>query len=139
MENAVMEKNNETLDKNTEGNLSKDFHREEALREFIPAADVYESDERFTLYLDLPGVKEEDLSIELERSVLIVKGEFTIGEEEKKDGYREFHKKGRYVRSFNIKAEIDRDHIEAGLKNGVLKLVLPRIEPEIKKIQVNAG
>ncbi len=141
MDTAVMERDtsSEVVEKEQaqENNVSA---KKMNLREIIPSVDLYESEDEFTIYMDVPGVKQEDLSIDLERNVLSIKGEFGVGAEEgEAKGYREFPAHGRYVRSFQIKAEIDREHIQATLKDGVLKLELPRVAPVTKKIEIAAG
>ena len=106
---------------------------------FVPRADIYETDEAIYLVADMPGVDEHSLDITLEKGVLTLNGAV---EPEAPEGfsltYAEY-RVGDYVRSFSLSDEIDQEAIEATLKDGVLRLKLPKIlEARIKKIAVKA-
>ena len=107
---------------------------------FVPRADIYETDEAIVVVADMPGVDENSLDITLEKGVLTLNG---VVEPETPEGYSlayaEYHV-GDYVRSFSLSNEIDQEAIEATLKDGVLRLTLPKItEARTKKIAVKAG
>jgi HSP20 family molecular chaperone IbpA len=106
---------------------------------FIPSADIYENDEAVYLVCDLPGVSDESVDITLEENVLTINGyvDFTAPE-----GYQlayAEYRVGDYQRRFAISNEIDQEHIEAKLNNGVLRLTLPKAKPEARKISIQAG
>jgi HSP20 family molecular chaperone IbpA len=108
-------------------------------RVFIPRTDIYETDEDIILIADMPGVGKECVDITLEKNVLTIKG--TV-EEETTDKYAPSfveYETGDYERSFNISTYIDRDAIEATMKNGVLRVRLPKAGPaKTQKISVKA-
>lgn len=95
---------------------------------FSPNVDIYETDQALTLLADLPGVKKEDLKIDLRDNTLTL-----IGDVETADGSDEQdllieYEQGRYYRQFALSEVIDQNRIEANLKDGVLKLTLPKVE-----------
>ncbi len=109
-------------------------------RKRIPHVDVIENQNEYILYADLPGVEEKGLDVTLEKEVLTIKGE---AHEEVPEGYTprftEFSP-SIFERSFSVSDEIDRDKIKATIKNGVLKLVLPKAETaKVKKIEITQG
>ena len=93
---------------------------------FVPSVDIYESDQGLTLVADLPGVQKDGLSIDLKDNVLSLKGQVTV-EEPGHMLYREYNV-GDYARQFTLADTIDQDRIAATLKDGVLTLVLPKVE-----------
>ena len=104
---------------------------------FVPRADIYETEKAIVVVADMPGVDETSVDITLEKGVLTING--TV-EPELPEGYslaRAEYRVGDYVRSFSLSNEIDQESIEAALKDGVLRLTLPKItEARIKKISV---
>ncbi|MFO7785112.1 MAG: Hsp20/alpha crystallin family protein [Thermodesulfobacteriota bacterium] len=107
---------------------------------FTPAVDIFETDKALTLVADMPGVKTEDLSIDLHENILSFTGDVIAPEKEGElDVYREY-RTGRYVREFTLGELIDQDKIDAELKDGVLRLTLPKVEEaKPRKITVKAA
>ena len=107
---------------------------------FVPRADIYETDEAIVVLADMPGVDEDSLDITLEKGVLTLNGTVEL---ETPEGYRlnyAEYRVGDYLRSFSLSDEIDQEAIEATLKDGVLRLTLPKItKVRTKKIAVKAG
>jgi HSP20 family molecular chaperone IbpA len=95
-------------------------------RIFAPLADIYETSERIFVLADMPGVDEQTIDITLEKNVLTIEG-YTSSQIEA--GLRLVHcesPEGNYRRVFLLSEEVDREGIEATVKDGVLKLVLPK-------------
>jgi len=95
---------------------------------YMPATDIFEDANGIHLVADMPGVDANTVDVMLEKNVLTISG--TVHEEsvEKHSlAYREYPV-GDYHRSFRISSEINRDAIEARVKNGVLELTLPKAE-----------
>jgi len=93
-----------------------------------PRIDLYEADEVIVLVVDLPGVKEQDIDVTLEKDHLTIYGAV---EDRAPEGYRRVYSEfcyGDFERSFLVSNEIDRDNIEASFDNGVLTLSLPKAE-----------
>ena len=112
--------------------------RLENTRVYLPRADIWEEENLTTLLLDMPGVEEKNIEITLEKNVLKLKGRV---KQDEFSGlaliYGEYGT-GDYARSFTVGDEIDRNAITAELKDGVLRVTLPRSKPETKKISVTA-
>jgi HSP20 family molecular chaperone IbpA len=104
-----------------------------------PAVDIIETQSEYILYADLPGVDEKSLEVTLERDILGLRAESRL---EVPEGYRKAFEEFEpvvYERTFRIADDIDRDKIKASLKNGVLKLTLPKAETaKPKKIEISA-
>ncbi len=101
--------------------------------------DVVENDNAYEVYADLPGVKQEDIEISLTSNVLSIKGSRHT-ETGKKEGsvHRESH--NSFERALTLPDGIDTEKIEANMKNGVLKLHIPKTEEAAaRKIEINAG
>ena len=107
---------------------------------FNPAVDIFETDRELTLLADLPGVKAKDLKIDLNDNVLTLTADETAYEQAgEKDVLREFQT-GTYYRQFSLSDTIDQSKIEAVLKEGVLRLTLPKVEAVTpRKIAVKIG
>jgi HSP20 family protein len=110
------------------------------VKTFVPRVDIYENKDSLFLIADLPGVDDKTVDIELEKNVLTITGRVENGR--MKDGtlmYSEYEI-GDYERVFTLSDEIDHDKIVATVKNGVLRLELPRAEKvKPKKIAIQAA
>lgn len=107
---------------------------------FVPAVDIFETDKEITVLADMPGVKTDDLTIDLRENILTLEGHVTPFEgAEEQDVLVEFEV-GTYWRQFTISEVIDQSKIEANLKDGVLRLSLPKIgKAQPRKITVKAA
>jgi HSP20 family protein len=107
--------------------------------DWTPAMDIREEDNRYVLEADIPGVAREDLDITLEDSVLTIKGERTVNNEENRESYRRKERiHGSFVRQFSLPDTVNTEAISAVITNGVLEIGIPKQEkPEPRKIAVN--
>jgi HSP20 family protein len=95
---------------------------------FTPAVDIFETDKEITLLADMPGVKAENLNIDLRDNVLTLDGDVNSPEgNDEVDVIREY-RTGKYSRQFTLSQVIDQSKIDAELKDGVLRLRLPKVE-----------
>lgn len=105
---------------------------------FVPKTDIYESGDAIVLVADMPGVDEKTIDITLEKNVLTING--TV-EPDDFTGYSAAYAEydiGDYQRAFTVSNEIDRDKIEAKVKNGVLKVTLHKAEQlKARKIAIS--
>jgi len=107
---------------------------------FTPAVDIFETDKEITLLADMPGVKAKDLDIDLREDVLTLTGEVKSPEGSSERVVLREYRTGRYVRQFSLSDTIDQSKIDAELKDGVLRLILPKAERAVsKKITVRAA
>src|SRR5579884_2764267 len=89
--------------------------------------DIVEDEQKLELYADVPGVKQEDLDIQVEQDILTIKGE--------RKGARF---RGAFERAFALPKQVDVEKIVASLEDGVLTLTLPkRAEAQPRKIKVS--
>jgi len=97
-------------------------------RAFLPSTDIFETDQALTILMEMPGVAKEDLEIRVEDDVLSVEGRLDFA---KYAGMRPVYTEyniGHYRRGFALSNKIDQDGISAEMRDGVLRLVLPKAE-----------
>ncbi len=95
-----------------------------------PPMDVHEDEKHYVITTELPGIRKEDISVEVHEGVLTLHGEKKNEREEKGDRRRWIERSyGSFTRSFTLPANADADHVDAGFQNGVLTLKIPKIEP----------
>jgi HSP20 family protein len=112
-----------------------------ALRRWMPAMDLVESDEHFVLRADLPGMSEDDVKIELEDGTLTVSGERKFEHEARKAGYYRVERAfGSFSRSLTLPKGVDADAVTAGFDRGVLEVRIPKPEErKPRRIEIGAG
>jgi HSP20 family molecular chaperone IbpA len=106
---------------------------------FTPDVDIFETETTITMLADLPGVRPDDLNIDLRDNTLTISGEiFPVEGGEEEDILIEYET-GKYYRQFTLSEVIAQDKIDAKLTNGVLRLTLPKVEKaKPRKITVAA-
>ena len=95
---------------------------------FTPAVDIFESEEAITLLADMPGVTSDGVTIDLHNDELKVSGEVEPQGSENETYLLREYETGRFHRHFSLSNRIDQDKISASMKDGVLRLVLPKVE-----------
>ena len=107
---------------------------------FLPAVNIYETKEHLVLMSDMPGVDEKSVEVSLENDVLTVQGRSVVGAPQGLEPAYAEYSSGDYRRSFTLSwDQINREGIEAVVKNGVLKVTLPKAEAaKPKRIAVKA-
>lgn len=104
----------------------------------MPATDILECADGFHIYMDLPGVALESLSIDLEQNELTVRGESSYGEQLGQVMRNEFSAL-TYERVFTLSDMVDRENIKAVVKDGVLDLFLPKADTmKPRRIEIKA-
>jgi len=93
-----------------------------------PSTDILEREDGFYVYMDIPGVRREDLKIDINENELLVTGRAMQGPVEKETFLEVQFGPGEYVRAVSISDLVDRENIKAVLKDGVLSIHLPRLE-----------
>jgi len=98
------------------------------VRYYVPATDIYETDETLTVFMEVPGVERKDIDINLENDVVRVEGRINPS---KYDGFEPLYTEynvGHFARSFTLSSKIDQQRIGAQLDDGVLTLTLPKVK-----------
>jgi HSP20 family protein len=124
-------------------NLNDELDRlfETPLQAWAPALDVQEDKDKFTVNLELPGLKREDISVQIEDGSLVVSGE---RKEETVSEGTEVHRRERYYgkfsRALTLPVAVAADQVKANYKDGVLSISLPKAEeakPKSIDVSVN--
>jgi HSP20 family protein len=107
---------------------------------FGPAVDVYEKDGKFLVEVALPGLKKDDIDIEVSDNSLTVSGK---AKEEKKDETSRYHyreiRHAEFSRTVNFPADIDAEQVTASFDNGILKITVPSTKPvAAKKVAIKS-
>ncbi|HNT76772.1 MAG TPA: Hsp20/alpha crystallin family protein [Anaerolineae bacterium] len=106
---------------------------------FVPRVDIYETDAGIHIVCDMPGVDENSVDIVLEKNVLTLNGYVTPQQPEGYNLVYAEYRIGDYQRRFTLSNEIDQDKIEATVKDGILRLVLPKAIPTSRRIAVKGS
>lgn len=106
--------------------------------DWMPAVDLIEDDANYTIHADVPGVKPEEVEVEVENGVLTLKGKRDETKKDEKEGYKRIERvSGSFYRRFTLPETVNADDIKAKTQHGVLEVVIPkRAKPEPKRIQV---
>jgi HSP20 family protein len=106
---------------------------------WAPQIEIFERDEKFIVRVDLPGLKKEDVKIEVTHDELTIEGERKLEKEEKAEGlYRTERAYGQFFRRIAIPEHVKAENAAAAFKNGVLEIEMPTIPvPEVKKRTVD--
>ena len=107
---------------------------------FTPSVNTREGEYAYHVEVDLPGVKKEDINVDLKEDELTISGERKSKSEiNEKDYYKQECSYGKFQRSFTLPDDTDVENIEANSEDGVLEVVIPKlkkVEKETKKIEV---
>lgn len=100
---------------------------ESSPRNVAPAVDIFEDKDAILVRAELPGVRSEDVKVEVENNILTLRGQRKLDHEDKKDGYHRVERwHGSFTRQFMLPRTVDSETIDAQLKDGVLTVKLPK-------------
>ena len=127
--------------------IFSDFARPESEQEtlamgnFIPPVDVYEDEQQLVLKLEVPGIKQEDLDVQVENQTLTVKGERKFEKSEKEENFHRIERRyGSFTRTFTLPQTVDAGSVKANYEQGVLTIALAKKEAaKPKQVQVEIG
>lgn len=109
--------------------------------DWLPGVDIVEEKDRFLLRSDLPGMKQEDISIQVVDGTLTIAGERKHGLESKEGRVHRVERSyGTFLRTFTLPAGVDGNKVSATYKDGVLEVALPKrdeVQPKLVKINGN--
>lgn len=107
----------------------------------VPALNVVETDSTYRLSFELPGVKMDDVSVQVDGDQLVVSAERRF-DDEKQEGdnyHRVEHRYGRFARSLSLPKDVRADQVDAAYRDGVLTVTVPKQEPsQARRIEVRA-
>ena len=116
----------------------KNIEKASELSAMAPAVDIFENDNEILLYADMPGVVKEDLLINMDNGMLSLSGIRKL-KTKGAAAWEEF-RNVKYVRSFSVPPTIDSGRVAAELKDGVLRLHLPKSEmTKPKRIEIKSA
>jgi HSP20 family protein len=117
------------------------FDRNQPAQRWVPAMDLVEHDDHFLLRADLPGLTEDDVSIELNDGSLTVSGERQAEHDQRERGfYRLERQYGKFSRTLTLPDGIDAEQIKASFKDGVLEVWIPKPEQrKPRRIPIGGG
>ena len=108
---------------------------------FAPPVDVYEDEHNVTLKIEVPGIDEKDIDVQIENNLLTVHGERKFEKEEKEENFRRVERQyGSFTRSFALPSTVNPEQVQAHYDKGILKIQLAKkAEAKPKQIKVNVG
>ena len=115
------------------------IHTGPLVGEWLPAADITETEDRVFVKAELPGIEEKDIDLSICGNLLTIRGEKKHLKEEKDENhYLGDRYYGSFRRTFHLPADIDQEHAEATFDKGILKISVPKMdESKTKKIEIN--
>ncbi|MBL7685066.1 MAG: Hsp20/alpha crystallin family protein [Deltaproteobacteria bacterium] len=107
---------------------------EGASASWVPSVDIFEDQESVKLHAELPGLKREDVKIQVKQNVLTLRGERKFESEKKKDNYHRIERRyGLFTRSFTLPNSVDESKIKASMKDGILEILIPKKPEAVEK------
>ena len=104
---------------------------------FVPATDIYETDETLTIVMEMPGVEKKNLTASVENDVLRVEGRIDFSKYEGMEPIYAEYNIGYYARTFTVSSRIAENGISAELQDGVLTLILKKAkEAQPRRIEI---
>ncbi len=114
--------------------FNDDFNGGMNVSEFSPRVDIAETEKAFEIEFSLPGVKKDDIRIDVNDGRLTVSGERKFKEEKNEKNYRSVESYyGTFSRSFHLPDNVNDEHVNAKYEDGVLKVILPKDEKKVAK------
>lgn len=102
--------------------------------DFVPTVNTREGEHAYHVELDLPGIKKEDIDVDVKDNVVTISGERKTKKEVKEEDYYKVESSyGKFERSFTLPENVDVENIHAESQDGVLEVVIPKLKKEEKK------
>jgi len=108
---------------------------------WMPSVDVKETDQALTFFIEVPGIRQEDIEVELVGDVLTIRGKREFAQEEQRESFVRIERSyGSFQRSFTIGVPVKADEIDAGYRDGVLTVTVPKAdEVKPRRIEVKTN
>jgi HSP20 family molecular chaperone IbpA len=125
---------------NTQSEITRQDESSKSTLALTPAVDIVEDEGGISLWIDLPGVPKDKLTVRMEAQSLLIEGEVSLDTPEGMEANYMEIRSPLYRRRFNLSRDLDPDRIEANYKHGVLSLRIPKSErAQPRKIAVNVA
>lgn len=102
-------------------------------RYYVPATDIYETEDALTVVMEVPGVERKDIEINLERDVIRIEARIDTAKYDGLDPLYTEYNVGHFARAFTLSGKIDQEQIGAQLEDGVLTLTLKKVKDAIPR------
>lgn len=108
---------------------------------YAPMLDITEGTEAYEVYIDLPGVRPEDVKLEMYEGKLVVSGQRSTGTGQKDKALHRMERvSGNFTRAISLPSEVDVERIDASYEHGVLKILIPKaVKQQPKKIEIRTS
>jgi len=101
---------------------------------FTPRIDVLEKNDKFELLVSLPGLKKDEVNVEVEHDTLVISGERKFNNDNKDEKYHSVESfYGRFKRSFTLPENVNTSNIKAEMNDGILKIELLKSDEKVNK------
>ena len=108
--------------------------KNEGVNAFVPVVNTREGEFAYHVDVDLPGVKKEDIKVDINKGILTISGERKVKDEIKEEDYYKVETYfGKFSRSFTLPDNADIENIEASSDNGVLEVIIPKLKEDNNK------
>jgi HSP20 family protein len=109
--------------------------------QWVPHVDIKEEEQRFVIFVDVPGVDPSSIDVSMEKGILAIKGERSVGQSEQSGRFTRVERAhGSFHRCFSLPDSADADNVSATGKYGVLEIVIPKkAETAPRRITINAA
>ncbi|WP_368029987.1 Hsp20/alpha crystallin family protein [Arcobacter sp. s6] len=108
--------------------------KNEGVNAFVPVVNTREGEFAYHVDVDLPGVKKEDIKVDINKGILTISGERKVKDEIKEEDYYKVETYfGKFSRSFTLPENTDIENIEASSDNGVLEVIIPKLKEDNNK------
>jgi HSP20 family protein len=117
----------------------RDFDTDKGITSYTPSVNVREGEFAYHVDVDLPGVKKEDIDVDIKDGQLIISGERHFKDEVKEEDYYKVETSfGKFSRTFNLPDDADIEQVDASYDEGVLEVVVPKLEEKhnVKSISI---
>ncbi len=120
-------------------NYAPAVQTDKGINAFTPSVNTREDEKAYYIEVDLPGVKKEDIKVDIKDNTLTISGERKLKNEVKEDDYYKIETAiGKFTRTFTLPEDADIENIDAKNENGVLDIEIPKVKKEesVKTIEV---
>jgi len=127
----------ERINKIFDETVQKD--RKSQYGDWYPPVDIFEKEDGITIIMEIPGVSEEDIDLQITDGVLTVRGEKKLPYEKNNENFYRLERNfGKFARSFALPNSVDQNKVKASLKEGILKIEIGKrdeIKPKVIKVE----